>query len=119
MLTSAPRSGARLGRGQDHHVIGEVHQRLAVGDHHDGPPARGQRGDGGADLRLTRPVEGGGGLVEQQDRRVGQQGSGDADAPGLPDRDAGPPSVIAVETRSGAPRGRARRRAGRRRRRRR
>ena len=50
-----------------------------MGHHHDGAPV-GQFADDLGDRRLVLPVQGGGDLIEQEDRGVLDEGAGDRDA---------------------------------------
>ena len=64
---------------EDDDLVGVDDGREAMGDDDRGP-ARGDALQGLLDRRLGPAVEGAGRLVEDQDRRVLEQGSGDRDA---------------------------------------
>ena len=63
---------------ENHDLVGIDHGRQAVGDD-DAGPALGDVAKGLLDRRLGAAVEGAGRLVEDQDRRILEQGSGDRD----------------------------------------
>ena len=68
------RSRGHLDPGQVHHPIGESKQCRAVGNHyHRAPP--GQSGDGVEHVGLGLAVKVGGGLVEEQEARVAEEGA--------------------------------------------
>src|SRR5687768_6901960 len=64
---------------EDDDLVGIDHGRQTVGDD-DGGAARGDAAQGLLDRRLGSAVERAGGLVEDQDRRVLEEGTGDGDA---------------------------------------
>ena len=63
----------------DDDAVGGSDGREAVGDHEDGP-CTGKAREGFLDFCFAFGVEGGGGLVQQQDRRIAQDGAGERDA---------------------------------------
>jgi len=68
---------------QDGDAIGFFDGAQAVGDGDDGA-ATGEVFEGGLDESFALIVEGGGGLVENENARVAQEGAGDGDALALP-----------------------------------
>ena len=62
-----------------HDAVGVADRRQAVGDDQGGAP-RGEAVERLLDQRLGAGVEGGGGLVQEQHRRVAEHGAGDGDA---------------------------------------
>ena len=68
------RSRGHLDPGQVHHPIGKSKQRRAVRNHYHRAPA-GQSGDGVEHVSLGLAVKVGGGLVEEQEARVAEEGA--------------------------------------------
>ena len=64
---------------EDDHLVGQRDGREAVGDDEGRPPGH-HLAEPGLDRRLGGRVDRGGGVVEDQDPRVGEQGAGDRDA---------------------------------------
>ena len=71
---------------EEHHPVGQRDGGQAVGDD-EGGPALHEDAQAGVDLLLDLDVDGAGGVVEDQDRRVDQQGAGDGDALALAARE--------------------------------
>ena len=75
---------------EDQDLIGAADGREAVGDD-EGGAALAQIPKAFLDQRFALAVEAGGGFVEDQDARVGQDGAGDGDALALPARELDAP----------------------------
>ena len=71
---------------EQHHPVGQADGREAVGDDERGPPLH-EDAERGVDALLHLDVDGAGGVVEDEDRWVDQEGAGDGDALALPARE--------------------------------
>ena len=94
---AAHRAGTGDGRAglEPHDAVGVRHHLGAVGDEQHGP-AGAQPLDGAAHVLHARGIEIGGRLVEDDERRVAQEGARQPDPPALPRRQRAPPSPTSV-----------------------